>query len=248
MKKIGLILLIGGIAVLALGLGGGIALAQTLTPEPETTAPDGAWPGGYGRRGFYGMDRWGGFGRNPNDSTWLENLAKSLGITVDRLTAAQDEARQAMIAEAVAAGQITQAQADTMQARHALQPYINQRAILATALGMSAEDLDAALTDGQTLSDLMNEKGIDAATLQTNAQAAYESALKQAVTDGAITQAQADEFLTNGFNMFGRGGFPGGCDGLGSRNGDGYRGGNGGTGGNGSGTRGSGRGIRGGGL
>jgi len=91
-----------------------------------------------------------------------------------------------------------------------LKSYIDRQAILAAALGMSVDDLEAALADDQSIVDLMVERGIDSATLQTNARAAYETAVRQAVADGVITQAQADEILAgDGFNLFGRGGFGG---------------------------------------
>ncbi len=196
------LLLMGGVLALMLGLIGSVALAQTATPEAETPTQEETTP------------EWGsrfrGFGRFGGNGNWLENLAEALGITVDELEDAQQQAYAASVADAVAAGQITQEQADQILARHALKSYIDRQAILAAALGMSVDDLEAALADGQSIVDLMVEQGIDSATLQTNAQAAYEAAVRQAVADGVITQAQADEILAgDGFNFFGRGGFGG---------------------------------------
>lgn len=196
------LLLMGGVLALMLGLIGSVALAQTATPEAETPAQEEATPE-WGSR-FRGLDRFGG------NSNWLEKLAEALGITVDELEDAQQQAYAASVADAVAAGQITQEQADQILARHALKSYIDRQAILAAALGMSVDDLEAALADGQSIVDLMVEQGIDSATLQTNAQSAYGAAVRQAVADGVITQAQADEILAgDGFNLFGRGGFGG---------------------------------------
>jgi len=192
----------GGVLALMLGLIGSVALAQTATPEAETPTQEETTP------------EWGsrfrGFGRFGGNGNWLENLAEALGITVDELEDAQQQAYAASVADAVAAGQITQEQADQILARHALKSYIDRQAILAAALGMSVDDLEAALADDQSIVDLMVERGIDSATLQTNARAAYETAVRQAVADGVITQAQADEILAgDGFNLFGRGGFGG---------------------------------------
>ena len=196
------LLLMGGVLALMLGLIGSVALAQTATPEAETPAQEETTPE-WGSR-FRGLDRFGG------NSNWLEKLAEALGITVDELEDAQQQAYAASVADAVAAGQITQEQADQILARHALKSYIDRQAILAAALGMSVDDLEAALADGQSIVDLMVEQGIDSATLQTNAQSAYGAAVRQAVADGVITQAQADEILAgDGFNLFGRGGFGG---------------------------------------
>ena len=49
---------------------------------------------------------------------------------------------------------------------------------------------------------------IDADTLQTNVQAAYEAAVARAVAGGVITQAQADAVLAQdtNFGLFGGGG------------------------------------------
>lgn len=204
------LLVIAGVLALTLGTLGSIALAQEATPEAEVptqeseTAP--------ATKGWLGFGHCGSFGGRFGDSTsWLENLAEALGITVGELEDAQEQAYAASVADAVAAGQITQEQADQILAQRALKSYIDRQAILATALGMSVDDLEAALADGQSLVDLMVEQGIDSTTLQTNAKAAYEAAVQQAVADGVITQAQADEILAgNGLNLFGRGGFGGG--------------------------------------
>ena len=204
-KKLSL-LAITVVAVLVLGLAGSIALAQDATPDApaqeDATVPE--------SRDFlrgHGMGRWDGFGRSSSDGGRLAYLAEALGITVDELEDAQERAYAASVADAVAAGEITQEQADQILAARALKSYIDRQTILATALGMTVEELEAALTGGQTLSELMEEKGVDAATLQANAQAAYEAAVQQAVTDGVITQTQADEVLAGDeFNLFGRGG------------------------------------------
>ncbi len=201
------IVLMAGVVVLLLGLIGSVALAQDATPLPtpeETTPETDALPS------LRGFGHWGGFGRS-GDGSWLEYLAEALGITVDELEDAQERAYQAAVADAVTAGQLTQEQADAILARRALKSYIDRQAILASALGMTADELEAALTAGQSITDLMVEQGIDTATLQANAQAAYETAVQQAVTDGVITQAQADEILSGSeFELFGRGGGRGG--------------------------------------
>lgn len=215
------LLLMGGVVVLLLALIATVALAQDATPE-ATPAPEQTAPESDGSFSLRGLGHFGGFGHSGEGSDWLEYLAEALGITVDELAAAQDQASAAAVADAVTAGEITQAQADAILAKRALSGYVDREAILATALGMTAGELEAALAGGQSLADIMTERDIDAATLQTNAQAAYEAAVQQAVTDGVITQAQADEFLSAGsLNLFGHGG-------RGSHGGHGGRGGHGG--------------------
>jgi hypothetical protein len=85
----------------------------------------------------------------------------------------------------------------------------------AKALGMTADELSAELWGGKTLSDIADEKGVDIADVQAAVQAAQiaetKTAINQAVTDGAITQANADwliEGLDQGYWGAGvRGGF-----------------------------------------
>lgn len=176
--------------------------------------------GGLGRRGFGFF----GFGRGPKDVAGGKIdeealLANALGITVGELQTAREQANQAAIAQAVEQGIITQEQADEMLARRNLQSYLNRDALLAAALGMSVEELQAAYADGETLSTLMSERGLDAATVRERLQTAYDEALAQAVADGVVTQEQADEM--NGRLGFGSGMpfGPGGHGGFGGQGG-----------------------------
>jgi len=210
------LLLMGGVVVLLLALIATVALAQDATPG-ATPAPEQTAPESDGSFSLRGLGHFGGFGHFGEGSDWLEYLAQALGITVDELASAQDQAYAAAVADAVTAGELTQAQADAILAKRALSDYIDREAILATALGMTTEELETALAGGQSLAAIMAERNIDADALQANAQAAYEAAVQQAVTDGVITQVQADEFLSAGsLNLFGHGG-PGGHGGHGGR-------------------------------
>ena len=142
-------------------------------------------------------------------------LADALGITVEELQAAHDQANQAAIAQAIEEGIITQEQADQMQARQALQSYLDREAIMAGALGMTVEELQAALAGPpgggtKTFRDLLSELELDAATMRENMQAAFEAAIAQAVEDGVITQEQADALKDGpgwGLGPMGRRGF-----------------------------------------
>ncbi|HNT75202.1 MAG TPA: hypothetical protein PKH77_09305 [Anaerolineae bacterium] len=137
-------------------------------------------------------------------------LADALGITVEQLQAARETANQVAIAQAVEQGLITQEEADAMQARKAVKSYLDRDALLAKALGMTTEELQAAYAEGKTLTDLMTAKGLDAATVREKLQATYSEALAQAVTDGVITQEQADAMKSErrGFGLM-PGGMPG---------------------------------------
>ena len=104
---------------------------------------------GFGFRGRHGFR---GFGGNMN-----EYLAEALGISVADLEAAQAEAQETVMAEAVEAGTITQEQADLMNARGAISTYVQEA--MTKAYG---EAVEQALTDGvisQAQADLLLEHG-----------------------------------------------------------------------------------------
>jgi len=172
-----------------------------------------------------------GFGPGDKTSTIDQEalLADALGITVEKLQTAQETAQQAAITQAVADGTITQAQADEMLARKALQSYLDRNTLLATALGITTDELTTAYANGETLSTLMAKQGLDAATVRENLTAAREAAIAQAVTDGVITQAQADAMETDPGMMGMRG--MGGHGGRGGHGMGGFEGGFGGRGG-----------------
>jgi hypothetical protein len=69
----------------------------------------------------------------------------------------------------------------------------------AKALGLTADELSAELWGGKTLADIADEKGVDIATVKAAVEAAQiaetKTAINQAVTDGAMTQAKADWLL-----------------------------------------------------
>jgi ribosomal protein S20 len=184
--------------------------------------------GGIGRRGFgfFGSRRPPmGVAGGKIDEEGL--LAAALKVSVGELQAAREEANQAAIAQAVEEGIITQEQADEMLARKNLQSYLERDALLAKALDMSVEELKAAYAGGETLSMLMSERGLDAATVRERLQTAYDQALEQAVSDGVITQEQADEMQSRAGFGFGMPIGPGGRGGFGGRGGPrgGFRGG-----------------------
>ncbi len=191
-------LVIAALSVLLVGLMASIALAQTATPEAETE-DNATQADGLSLRGLHH-----GF-MSSGSSAHDEYLAEALGITLEQLQAARRTAMAAYLADAVTAGDITPEQADLALAKYALRDVIDQKALLAEALGMTTEELEAALDGGQSLSDLMTAAGMDADTLQTNLQAAYEAAVARAVADGVITQAQADAVLAQdtNFGLFG---------------------------------------------
>ena len=82
----------------------------------------------------------------------------------------------------------------------------------AKALGMTPEQLFAELHSGKSLSDIATAKGVDLQTvydaMNADRIAAMKASIQQAVTDGTMTQEQADWLLKGlelGFLPKGRG-------------------------------------------
>jgi len=68
-------------------------------------------------------------------------------------------------------------------------------AAAATALGLSPADLRTALQSGKSLAQVAQDKGVPVATLVDALVAREKTEIAKAVTDGRITQAQADTRL-----------------------------------------------------
>ena len=104
-------------------------------------------------------------------------------------------------------------------------------AAIADVLGISVEEFEAALAEGETPYTLAQTLGVDFAEVRAAMDALHAEALQQAVADGLITQEQADWILSHqGGNGGGAGNMVRG-NGLGRGAGGAGRGGNGGFGG-----------------
>ena len=150
----------------------------------------------------HGFEGRGAFGQ-ASGIDYNALLAQALGISVEQLQAAQQQAESALLDQAVANGTLTQEQADLIRARQALQSYIDPNAIFAQALGITTDQLQAYRDQGLTLSQILSQAGKTAVEVRNAEQAAYQTALQQAVTDGVITQAQADQIQASGFRGIG---------------------------------------------
>ena len=190
-------MLITALAVLLIAVGAIAAFAQ----DDDTPAPK---PHGYWQD------------ERQND------LAEALGITVEELEAAQKEAEMARITRAVDEGYLTTDQGNLMLALVTLKDSLDRHVLLASALGLTVEELDAAVEDG-SLQDLLAD--MTPAELHDGMQEAFEAALEQAVDDLLITEEQADmvrehmeggmgyhgqRFGGHGMGGYGRGGHHGG--------------------------------------
>lgn len=222
-----LYMVIGGLLALGLAFGAYATFAQTddgadtATPETDTPDTDGALPAAPFSR--LNRDGRGDMGAMHDDHAAL--LAEALGISTDELAAAQETARSAAIAQAVADGLLTQEQADQILSGgmgrrggfHMPGGMGEGQTYLADALGISVETLQAALdevftahlaqmvADGRisqeqadTMQAYRSVQGyVDTDGLTASIQSYYEAAIAAALADGVITQAQADAMLSN---------------------------------------------------
>jgi polyhydroxyalkanoate synthesis regulator phasin len=112
-------------------------------------------------------------------------FAEALGITVEELQAAQETASNAAIDQLVADGWLTEKQAEQLKARAAdFGPGLDRAAVRFAGRFVDSEiDYDALLADAL---------GIGVDELAEARTQVRDDALAQAVTDGRLTQEQAD--------------------------------------------------------
>ena len=235
-------MVLGGILALALAFAGAATFAQTddedttteTVPEAESESESDSETITVPR--FNGRFNFGGVHGDQGQA-----LADALGITLEELQAAQEEAHAAAIDQAVADGLLTQEQADQLLSEEGrFRGYHlgngDGQEFLADALGISVEELQAAIDEVEAArlaamveAGIITQEQVDMITaqravasyidreaLQATIQAAYEDAINQALEDGVVTQEQADTLLSNAAN-FGLRGFGG--PGFGGRGG-----------------------------
>jgi hypothetical protein len=170
-KKV-LTAVVGGLAIAGFVAATTLALPQISAAQTETppTASQSVAPASAP------TDRMGPGGPAGDHGKYL---ADALDITQEELAAAQTKARDAGIAQAVKDGLITQAQADAMLSKTG-----------ADGRGGHINLKGANLDQDQYLADAL---GISVEKLQAAEQTAAKAELAQAVTDGRITQEQADQ-------------------------------------------------------
>lgn len=94
-----------------------------------------------------------GGGRWSRSSNYDAYLAEALGISEEELQAARTEVYTAQLAEMVAAGTITQEQADLMLAQKAVENYVDTEALQAALQAAYADAVAQALADGVITED-----------------------------------------------------------------------------------------------
>jgi len=190
--------LLGGGLLLAIAAGimaVAVAAAQTSSPTPEPTAT-----GEPARL----ADR------------FKDELASQLGISVEQLNTALNNTDAALIDQAVADGKLTQSEADKLKSRinddNNLRPFRGVRDHVehrlkvafveeaAKVLGVDSSVITDGLKNGDTLARIANDNGMSTPDFETKVLAQSKTDLDTRVTNGDITQAQADrlyEHLSN---------------------------------------------------
>ena len=190
--------LLGGGMLLAIAAGImaiAVAAAQTSSPTPEPTAT--------------------GTPANLADRFKTE-LASQLGISVDQLNTALNNTDAALIDQAVADGKLTQSEADKLKAGitndNNLRPFRGVRKGVehrlkvafvdeaAKVLGVDSTVITDGLKNGDTLAKIANDHGMSTQDFETKVLAQSKTDLDTKVSNGDITQAQADklyEHLSN---------------------------------------------------
>lgn len=115
----------------------------------------------------------------------IEDLANALGISVDELTAAMQKAKDAVLAQAVEKGLITQIQVDRLKDKGMGLPLDMRRGLLLTTADLLENGIDYE-------AELAKALGISVEKLQEAYAQAFNTHLDQAVADGKLTQEQAD--------------------------------------------------------
>ncbi len=144
---------------------------------------------------------------------YTQDLAKQLGITVDKLKQARQGAVEDVLNQMVKDGKLTQSQADQLKQKASaskkgdrcnrfnnagglqatlLKKYGNDilTQIAASLKLASADDLKSKLQSGQSLSDIATAQGVSAADLHTDVVNALNSAVDKAGSAGDLTQDQ----------------------------------------------------------
>lgn len=145
--------------------------------------------------------------------TRLSELAEAQGVEIDAAKEAVQAYRETAVADAVAAGTITEEQGEQLLSHEGrrgkggkhgrrggrLGGLVDREAVktaVADTLGISVEELEAAKEAGTSIEELAAENGVEVEEIRAAVEAVKTEAVQQAVEDGTITQEQADRILS----------------------------------------------------
>ena len=138
-----------------------------------------------------------------------EAVAEALGISVEKYDETVTAAQKQVLDDAVAAGEITQDQADRMQDRldktgrfggmgrmgRGLGGESLLLTVAAEKLGMTEAELMTELHGGNTIAGLAEEKGVDTQVITDAYLVQWKEKLDAQVADGTLTREEADAKL-----------------------------------------------------
>ena len=149
----------------------------------------------------------------------VADLATEKGVSLDTIINAVIADETTQLAQDVSDGNLTQAEADQRLAdlKTNLPDMLSQLppargdgmgrggkmggpgspAVIAQALGVTEDELRTAFQDGKSVADVATEKGVSLDTVVNAVIADETTRLAQAVTDGKLTQEQADQRLAD---------------------------------------------------
>ena len=154
----------------------------------------------------------------PNKDQYDQLLAGQLGITVDKLHAAETAARNQLIDQLAAQGKITPDQANKLKSAttgglKGLRPDFRGGAagprglffqgasdvmgVVAGKLGLTPEALRQEMRGGKSLAQVGNDHGVSRDVLKTTIVNALNADLQKATASGKITQDMANKITSN---------------------------------------------------
>ena len=183
------------------------ALQNALVAARDAAREDGVLPAPFQR----GEDN---EGLKAELEGYLSDALAEIGVTVDELLEAQEAVKEAVTADLLDRGIITEEQMALREAREALKGYIDRKTLMADvaeSLGIElpdADDDESPRMSRQALMEQLEEKGLTMLDVTEAMHAAYEDAIADAAAEGIITDEQADLILeadTLGMNPMQRG-------------------------------------------
>ena len=145
---------------------------------------------------------------------YAELLAEELGISVEELNEARLNARNALIDEKVAEGNLTQEQGEELKARELgegirdrfgrggpggklMKAVVNVFQSAADIVGVPVEELRERIAGGESLVEIAQSKGISEADLKADLVEKLTADVNAAVANGSMSQERADQVLEN---------------------------------------------------
>jgi polyhydroxyalkanoate synthesis regulator phasin len=142
--------------------------------------------------------------------SFVSKFAANLGVSQDKVTEALETTKKQMLDEAVQQGRLTQEQADKIAANkdlgfgglgfghsrdHNFMGKGRNLDSIANVLGITADQLKTDFESGKKIQDIVTEHGMTMDQFNQKMMELKKDAISKAVTDGKLTQEQANKFM-----------------------------------------------------